>query len=54
MKLSTADGGSVEMTRVGIAFDMHVRDAAGRTVATVDMNSDEAFALMRELEDLNP
>ncbi|GGU49197.1 hypothetical protein GCM10010289_82200 [Streptomyces violascens] len=54
MKFSTADGGTVEVTRVGISFDIHVRDAAGRTVATVDMSSDDAFALMQELDSLNP
>ncbi|MFE0699394.1 hypothetical protein [Streptomyces sp. NPDC058872] len=54
MKLSTADGGTVEVTRVGITFDVHVRDASGRTVATIDMSSDDAFWLMQELEELNP
>ncbi|MFJ7419760.1 hypothetical protein ACIQXD_14260 [Streptomyces uncialis] len=51
---TTADGGTVEVRRVGITFDMHVRDPAGRTVATVTMSADDAYALLLDLEDLEP
>ncbi|GAB2572631.1 hypothetical protein GCM10027168_01830 [Streptomyces capparidis] len=54
MRFATAEGGTVEVTRVGASYDIHVRDAAGRTVATVDMSADDAFRLMRKIEDLNP
>ncbi|MFD7611011.1 hypothetical protein [Streptomyces sp. NPDC059828] len=54
MKFSTVDGGTVEVIRVGLEFDFHMRDAAGRTVATVRMNSDDAYWLIQELETLNP
>ncbi|MFC9651442.1 hypothetical protein [Streptomyces sp. NPDC056937] len=37
------------MTRMGTTADIHVRDAAGRTVATVTMNDDDATALLADL-----
>lgn len=37
----TATGGTVEATRVGVEFDLNVRNAAGRTVATVRMDEGE-------------
>ncbi|MFE3591967.1 hypothetical protein ACFXOY_31190 [Streptomyces niveus] len=49
MKFTTADGGTVDVTRMGITVDIHVRDAAGRTVATVAMNDDDATALLADL-----
>lgn len=47
---NTADGGTIEATRRGIEVDLHVRDAAGRTVATVQMSTDDAWALLDDLE----
>ncbi|MFJ9961106.1 hypothetical protein [Streptomyces avermitilis] len=46
----TADGGTIEATRRGIEVDLHVRNAAGRTVATVEMSADDAFALTNDLK----
>lgn len=48
---STHDGGTLEVTRRGYLVDLHTRDAAGRTVATVEMNTDDAAALLSELAD---
>ncbi|WP_458085767.1 hypothetical protein [Streptomyces malaysiensis] len=50
-KLTTANGGTVEAIRVGIRWDLNVRDAAGRTVATVDMSDDDMWALVGDIED---
>ncbi|MFD9442140.1 hypothetical protein [Streptomyces sp. NPDC060001] len=54
MKLSrtihTADGSSVSITPRGIEYDLHVRNAAGQTVATVEMNADDLDALINEAE----
>lgn len=33
--LPTGNGGTVEITCIGALVDIHVRDATGRTVATV-------------------
>ncbi|WP_188278954.1 hypothetical protein [Streptomyces sp. CBMA370] len=49
MKFTTSDGGTVDVTRVGITVDIHVRNAAGRTVATVTMNDDDAAGLLADL-----
>ncbi|MDJ0461990.1 hypothetical protein [Streptomyces sp. H27-C3] len=49
MKFTTADGSTVEVTRVGIRSDIHVRDAAGRTVATVTMNGHDTAGLLTNL-----
>jgi hypothetical protein len=49
-KYTTADGGTVEATRRGLEIDLHVRDAAGRTVATVVMSGDDAYALLEDLD----
>ncbi|MFF4952262.1 hypothetical protein [Streptomyces chattanoogensis] len=47
---NTHDGGTVEATRRGYVIDLHVRDAAGRTVATVEMGTGEASALLADLK----
>ncbi|MFD7776641.1 hypothetical protein [Streptomyces sp. NPDC059753] len=49
--IHTADGSSVSITRRGIEFDLHVRDAKGETVATVVMNQDDVDALYEELDE---
>lgn len=49
---NTHDGGTVEATRRGYLVDLHVRDAAGRTVATVEMSTNDAYALVAELEEV--
>jgi hypothetical protein len=46
---TTADGGTIEATRRGLEVDLHVRDAAGRTVATVEMSEFAAEDLLAEL-----
>lgn len=51
-KFSTADGSTVEVSRVGIRYDVHLRDAVGRTVATVDMSDDDLSALVADAEEL--
>jgi 3-deoxy-D-arabino-heptulosonate 7-phosphate (DAHP) synthase len=48
--IHTADGSSVNVTPRGLEFDLHVRDAAGRTVATVVMNQDDLDALYEEMD----
>ncbi|MFJ2783666.1 MULTISPECIES: hypothetical protein [unclassified Streptomyces] len=44
--LPTRDGGTVTVTRRGRLVDMHVRDAEGRTVATVVRPADQADTLL--------
>lgn len=39
--LRTHDGGTVELTRSGALVDIHVRDASGRSVATVTRRAGE-------------
>jgi hypothetical protein len=48
--IHTADGSTVTVTPRGIEFDLHVRDAAGRTVATVVMSQDDLDALYEEMD----
>ncbi|WP_327385686.1 hypothetical protein [Streptomyces sp. NBC_01207] len=47
--LPTRNGGTVEITRVGALVDIHVRDAEGRTVATVVRRAGEEVALLAPL-----
>lgn len=49
--IHTADGSSVEITPRGLEYDLHTRDAAGRTVSTVVMNQDDLDALYLELDE---
>ncbi|MFE2977484.1 hypothetical protein [Streptomyces sp. NPDC059258] len=42
----TRDGGTVEITRCGALVDLHVRDAEGRTVATVVRRACEAARIL--------
>lgn len=44
--LTTSDGGTVRITRCGALVDIHVRDAEGRTVATVTRRAGEAALLL--------
>jgi hypothetical protein len=46
VKLTTRDGGSVELTRVENMHDVHLRNAAGETTATVRMTDTEAMTLI--------
>lgn len=46
LKFTTAQGTTIEATRVGVEYDMHVRAADGRTIATVRMGEAEAWALL--------
>lgn len=43
--LRTRDAGTVTVTRCGALVDIHVRDAEGRTVATVARRADAAAGL---------
>lgn len=42
----TRDGGTVEITRRGSLVDLHVRDAEGRTIATVVRRAGDAALLL--------
>lgn len=44
--IPTRDGGTAEITRCGALVDIHVRDAEGRTVATVTRRAGEASRLL--------
>jgi hypothetical protein len=46
IKFNTANGGTMELTRVGSMADIHVKDASGRTIATVTMSNAEARDLI--------
>ncbi|MDX2575916.1 hypothetical protein PV332_10530 [Streptomyces scabiei] len=48
--IHTADGSSVTITPRGIEYDLHVRNAKGDTIATVEMSADDVAALIREAE----
>lgn len=50
LRFTTADGGTVEATRVGVRWDLRVRSAAGHTVATVDMSDDDMWALVDDID----
>lgn len=49
MTFTTFDGGTVHVHRVGPRFDFELRNARGETTATVEMSSDDAWALFTEL-----
>lgn len=49
--IHTADGSSVSITPRGIEYDLHVQDAAGRTIATVEMSADDYAALRAEMRE---
>jgi hypothetical protein len=49
--IHTADGSSVTITRRGIEYDLHVRNARGESIATVEMNEDDVRALIAETEE---
>ncbi|MFD4234286.1 hypothetical protein [Streptomyces sp. NPDC058542] len=44
--IHTADGSSVSITRRGIEFDLHTRNARGETISTVVMNEADVKALL--------
>jgi len=50
LKFDTANGGVIEVTRMGLLWDMRLRNEKGETVATVVLNSDDADALIGSLE----
>ncbi|MFI6861320.1 hypothetical protein ACIBKZ_15695 [Streptomyces sp. NPDC050421] len=47
---STFDGGTVGVTRFGYTVEFHYRNAAGDTVATVEMSDDDAAGLFEALD----
>ncbi len=46
MTIATADGGTLTITRCGPVVDMHLRDAEGRSVATVTRRAGETALLL--------
>jgi hypothetical protein len=50
--IHTADGSSVTITPRGIEYDLHVRNARGESIATVEMNADDLSALADDAEEL--
>ncbi|MFD3952199.1 hypothetical protein ACFWRC_19510 [Streptomyces albidoflavus] len=49
--IHTADGSTVTVTPRGIEYDLHVRNAAGHTVATVEMSRDDYLVLLAEMRE---
>lgn len=49
--IHTADGSSVTITPRGIEYDLHVRNARGDSIATVEMSADDYAALRADMED---
>ncbi|GAB1326949.1 hypothetical protein [Streptomyces sennicomposti] len=47
--IHTADGSTVTVTLRGIEYDLHVRNARGDTIATVEMSADDLDALYAEM-----
>ncbi|MEV6684433.1 hypothetical protein AB0N28_03655 [Streptomyces sp. NPDC051130] len=52
--IHTADGSTVTITPRGVEYDLHVRAADGRTVATVEMSAADLLALMDEAAEYLP
>jgi hypothetical protein len=50
MQFTTKDGGSVEITRIAGMHDVHVRNSAGESIATVRMTDPEAMTLVYEIQ----
>ena len=48
-KYTLANGSTLDVTRSGIGFDLHLRAADGRTVSTVYLDEDDAYALINDL-----
>lgn len=48
--IHTADGSSVTITRRGLEYDLHVRNAKGESIATVVMSQRDLNALLDEAE----
>lgn len=49
---TTLDGGTVGVTRFGYVVEFHYRNAKGETVATVEMNDDDAAGLLEALDEI--
>lgn len=47
----TSDGSTISVTRRGIEYDLHVRNAKGDTIATVEMSADDYAALRAEMDE---
>ena len=52
MIIGTRDGGTIEVTRCGALVDLHVRDSAGRTVATVTRRASDVALLLAQTRSL--
>lgn len=48
-KYTLANGSTLDVTRSGVGFDMHLKGADGRTISTVYLNADDAHALIADL-----
>ncbi|MET9425620.1 hypothetical protein ABZY06_33785 [Streptomyces sp. NPDC006540] len=48
-RYNTFDGGTIDVETRGALVDLHLRNAAGRTVATVEMTEDDAARLIANL-----
>lgn len=44
--IDTASGATIHVTRVGVWFDLHVKNPKGETIATVSMSEDDLSALV--------
>ncbi|WP_328742926.1 hypothetical protein OG436_29485 [Streptomyces caniferus] len=52
--IHTADGHTISVSPAGLyKYDLHVRDEAGRTLATVTMTPAELTALHAEIEEVS-
>ncbi|MFI0211977.1 hypothetical protein ACH4OV_25315 [Streptomyces diastaticus] len=49
--IHTADGSTVTVTPRGIEYDLHVRNAKGHTVATVEMSRADYLALLADMRE---
>ncbi|MFD7646370.1 hypothetical protein ACFV5M_01710 [Streptomyces albidoflavus] len=49
--IHTADGSTVTVTPRGIEYDLHVRNAKGHTVATVEMSRADYLVLLAEMRE---
>ncbi|WP_425837390.1 hypothetical protein [Streptomyces fractus] len=46
LKIETADGSTLDLVERGVEYDLHLRAADGRTVATVEMSRDDVRKLL--------
>lgn len=50
LRFNLANGGTVEFTRMGIGYEVHLRNPQGQTTSTVHVSDEQAHDLMGAAE----